>query len=88
MMTTEQNSHWQPRPLNLKGDLVGWKRKMQNLCPAPYIGQIVYLTSSQYDRAEDRTINNRIGYKCINLRPNGEPVWERGETTEIVEPDD
>jgi hypothetical protein len=84
MNTPEQkNPLWQPRPLNQKGDLDSWKRRMQNLCPSPYIGQVVYLTSSQYDQIEDRTINNRIGYLCINFRPNGEPVWERGETTEV-----
>jgi hypothetical protein len=85
MIVIQQNNIvWQPRPLNLKGDLQGWKLKMHNLCPNPKIGQVVYLESRGYDQAEGQTINNLIGYLCINIRSNGEAVWQRGETTEIA----
>jgi hypothetical protein len=80
----QNNIVWQPRPLNLTGDLQGWRLKMYNLCPNPKVGQVVYLESTGYDRAEGRTINNLIGYLCLNIRSNGEGVWERGQTIEVA----
>ncbi|CAH1524405.1 conserved hypothetical protein [Vibrio jasicida] len=79
------NSGWQPKPLNRTGDLSGWKRRMKQACPNPKQGEIVYLDRTYFDRAEQETVYERIGYKAINIAGNGEAIWQRGQVVRIEE---
>ncbi len=74
---------WHAKPLNRTGDLSRWQRRMQQACPQPARGQVVYLDSTHFDRGEQRSVSLRIGYLCIGFKPNGEPLWQRGMVQEI-----
>ena len=74
-----ENKMWQPRPLNKKGDLNTWKARMAAACPFPEIGMIVWLDKEYYSRTEQEYISESIGYKVIDIKENGEAIWQRGQ---------
>lgn len=80
----QKNIIWQPHPLNKTGNLIGWKKRMRNLCPNPKVGQVVYLHSRVYNQSENELIENLIGYLCIDIRANGEGVWQRGKVIDLA----
>ena len=72
---------WIAKPLGLTGDLAGWQRKMRALCPAPTLNQIVYMDKIHANRYGNGAQIERIGYKAINIKSNGDAVWQRGFST-------
>ncbi|MFA0465429.1 hypothetical protein AB4524_00825 [Vibrio breoganii] len=83
-MTAQNNrTVWQPKPLNRKGDLNGWRRRMQQACPNPKEGQIVYLDREEFDRSEGVIFHSRTGYKCLGFRASGDAIWQRGQTVRL-----
>jgi hypothetical protein len=83
--STSPNTHWQPRPLNRKGDLSGWKQRMKQACPSPVVGQVVYLKREYFDNANREYVYERVGYKVLKLLSNGEAIWQRGQVVSIDE---
>ena len=71
-------AYWEPRPLNRKGDLSSWLKRMRDACPQPQLHQEVYLDTSYYRRVDCQLMRQRIGYKCIGFRSDGEAIWMRG----------
>ena len=65
----ETKATWVSKPLNRTGDLSGWRKKMNQTCPNPRLGEIVWLNSSY----------GRISYKAVGFRSDGSAIWERGE---------
>jgi hypothetical protein len=67
--TYEPRTNWVAKPLNKTGDLEGWLLRMNQACPDPELGEIVWL-------------RNRYGntsYKAMGFRNNGDVIWQRGE---------
>jgi hypothetical protein len=79
----EYKNVWKPTPLNRTGNLSAWQRKMYAACPNPSVGEVVFLTTEHYDQAEGINMLNRTGYKCLNFKANGEPIWQRGMTVSV-----
>jgi hypothetical protein len=67
--TYESRTKWVARPLNTKGNLSIWLEKMNNACPYPELGQIVWLNGYNADKA----------YKVIGFKVSGDVIWQRGE---------
>lgn len=83
----QANSQWQKRPLGRVGDLQGWHQRMKALCPNPRLGQVVWIENNHWDNGEGQYVHSSTGYKVINFRANGDPVWERGQVI-ILSTDD
>lgn len=67
---TSEELKWIPRPLNRVGDLGAWKAKMKSICSCPKLGEVV-----SYQRNDAQ----RIKYKVIGFKTNGDPIWQRGQ---------
>ena len=63
------NNNWIARPLGRTGNLNSWNERMKAACPNPELGMVVWLENEE----------NSIGYKVIDLRGNGDPIWQRGQ---------
>ncbi len=81
--STATSTGWQARPLNRKGDLSGWKKRMKEACPSPVVGQVVYLKREYFDNADREYVYEQVGYKVLKLLSNGEAVWQRGQVTRL-----
>jgi len=68
----ESYSQWVVKPLNRKGDLDNWLRRMHSACPNPLVGQIVWINGNRASTA----------YKALGFKPNGDVIWQRGEVVD------
>jgi len=66
---TARKNSWVAKPLNRVGDLNSWINRMAEACPAPTLGEIVWLNNDK----------NSVGYKAIGFRNNGNVIWQRGQ---------
>ena len=67
---TESNrNNWMPKPLGRKGDLNSWIERMEQACPNPRKGEVVWLENDK----------NSIGYKVLGFKKNGSTIWQRGQ---------
>jgi len=67
--TPNNKNNWVAKPLGKKGDLNSWIARMKEACPAPDLGQVVWLDNDK----------NSVGYKAIGFKGNGDVVWQRGQ---------
>lgn len=79
----EKQLAWQPKPLNLTGNLQAWRNRMRQLCPNPTVGQIVYLDYPYSDSAPSQPTLKRVGYKFLGRAADGNPKWQRGQVIEM-----
>lgn len=68
----ESRTEWVAKPLNNKGDLNSWLQRMNNACPNPALGEIVWLNGYKA----------RTAYKMIGFKASGDVLWQRGEVVE------
>jgi len=64
-----KNGDWIAKPLNKTGNLKSWIERMEDACPEPELGQVVWLNNDK----------NSIGYKALGFKRNGGVIWQRGQ---------
>jgi len=67
--TKSNRKNWVPTPLGRKGDLNSWIERMEQACPSPELGEVVWLDG----------YSNRTAYKAIGFKSNGDVIWQRGK---------
>jgi len=67
--TKSNRKNWIPTPLGRKGNLNSWIERMEQACPNPRKGEVVWLENDK----------NSIGYKVLGFKKNGSTIWQRGQ---------
>ena len=67
--TKSNRKNWIPTPLGRKGNLNSWIERMEQACPNPSKGEVVWLENDK----------NSIGYKVLGFKKNGSTIWQRGQ---------
>jgi hypothetical protein len=67
--TTSNKTNWMPKPLGRKGDLNSWINRMEEVCPNPKLGELVWLNNDK----------KSVGYKVIGFKRGGGVIWQRGK---------
>lgn len=78
-----QAKTWAPKPLNAKGNLTQWQRRMNEACPAPMLNEVIWLNGEYWDQVSRTSKKSSVAYKAIGFKYNGEVIWQRGQVIEL-----